>query len=38
MCLGWRYPAFQATGPRQADLDAIWLDVPVVILIAPPAP
>ncbi|WP_296707324.1 amidohydrolase [Rhodoblastus sp.] len=29
---GWRYFAFPATGPRKEDLDAIWPDVPVILL------
>ena len=29
---GWRYPAFPATGPRKEDLDAIWPDVPVILV------
>ncbi len=29
---GWRYDAFPATGPRKEDLDAIWPDVPVILV------
>ena len=29
---GWRYSAFPATGPRKEDLDALWPDVPVILL------
>ncbi|MGC2781484.1 MAG: amidohydrolase [Bradyrhizobium sp.] len=29
---GWRYNAFPATGPRKEDLDAIWPDVPVILV------
>jgi predicted amidohydrolase YtcJ len=29
---GWRYGAFPPTGPRKEDLDAIWPDVPVVLI------
>ena len=29
---GWRYFAFPATGPRKEDLDALWPDVPVILL------
>ncbi len=29
---GWRYSAFPATGPRKEDLDAIWPDVPVILV------
>ena len=29
---GWRYFAFPSTGPRKEDLDAIWPDVPVILL------
>jgi predicted amidohydrolase YtcJ len=29
---GWRYAAFPATGPRKEDLDAIWPDVPVILI------
>jgi hypothetical protein len=29
---GWRYNAFPSTGPRKEDLDAIWPDVPVILV------
>ena len=29
---GWRYGAFPPTGPRKQDLDALWPDVPVILL------
>ena len=29
---GWRYCAFPATGPGKEDLDAIWPDVPVILI------
>ena len=29
---GWRYNAFPAAGPRKEDLDAIWPDVPVILI------
>ena len=29
---GWRYGAFPPTGPRKEDLDAIWPDVPVILI------
>ena len=29
---GWRYIAFPATGPRKEDLDALWPDVPVILI------
>jgi predicted amidohydrolase YtcJ len=29
---GWRYFSFPKTGPRKEDLDAIWPDVPVILL------
>jgi predicted amidohydrolase YtcJ len=29
---GWRYSAFPASGPTKADLDAIWPDVPALLI------
>jgi hypothetical protein len=29
---GWRYTAFPTTGPTKEDLDAIWPDLPVVLI------
>ncbi len=29
---GWRYNAFPPAGPRKEDLDAIWPDVPVILV------
>jgi len=29
---GWRYAAFPPTGPRKEDLDALWPDVPVILI------
>lgn len=29
---GWRYNAFPSAGPRKEDLDAIWPDVPVILV------
>lgn len=29
---GWRYAAFPPTGPRKEDLDAIWPDIPVILI------
>jgi predicted amidohydrolase YtcJ len=29
---GWRYSGFPATGPRKEDLDALWPDVPVILI------
>ena len=29
---GWRYNAFPAAGPRKEDLDALWPDIPVVLV------
>lgn len=29
---GWRYNAFPASGPRKEDLDALWPDLPVILV------
>ncbi len=29
---GWRYTAFPPTGPKKEDLDALWPDVPVILI------